>query len=61
MGHRSSDRSMLDDRPPLGAKAFMEVVAALAASRGMKDYRVAYKQNAKGEHVVAVIWPPVAP
>lgn len=55
---RSSDRPILENRTPLGAKAFMEVIDGLAASRGMKGYRVAYKQNAKGEHVVAVIWPP---
>ena len=61
MGRRSSDRPLLENRTPLGAKAFMEVIDALAASRGMKGYRVAYKQNAKGEHVVAVIWPPRAP
>jgi hypothetical protein len=58
MGRRSSDRPILENRTPLGAKAFMEVIDALAASRGMKGYRVAYKQNANGEHVVAVIWPP---
>jgi hypothetical protein len=61
MGRRSSDRPRVENRTPLGAKAFMEDVAALAASRGMKDYRVAYKQNAHGEHVVAVIWPPRTP
>ena len=33
----------------------MEVIDALAASRGMKGYRVVSKQNARGEHVVAVI------
>ena len=36
----------------------MEVIDSLAASRGMKGYRVAYNQNAKGEHLVAAIWPP---
>jgi len=39
-------------------KALMEVVEALVKSRGMKSYRVAYKTNSKGEHVVAIIWPP---
>jgi hypothetical protein len=58
---RSSDRPILENRTPLGAKAFMQVVEALATSGGMKGFRVAYKQNAKGEHVVAVIWPPQAP
>ena len=39
----------------------MEVIDSLAASRGMARYRMAYKQNAKGEPVVAVIWPPGIP
>jgi hypothetical protein len=39
-------------------KALMEVVEALVKSRGMAKARVAYKSNAKGEHVVAIIWPP---
>ena len=56
MGHRSSDRPRVDDRPPLGVKALLEVIDGLAKSRGMKGYRVAYKQNAKGEHVVAVVF-----
>jgi hypothetical protein len=58
MGRRSSDRPLLEDRPPLGAKVLMELVGELAASRGMKNYRVGHKQNAKGEHVVALIWSP---
>jgi hypothetical protein len=36
----------------------MQEVEALAKSRGMKGHRVGYKLNAKGEHVVAMIWPP---
>jgi hypothetical protein len=39
-------------------KAFMEVIDALVRSRGMTTAKVAYKSNAKGEHVVAIIWPP---
>ncbi len=35
----------------------MEVVDALVKSRGMTTAKVAYKTNAKGEHVVAIIWP----
>jgi len=38
--------------------ALMEVVDALVKSRGMTTAKVAYKTNAKGEHVVAIIWPP---
>jgi hypothetical protein len=61
MGRRSSDRPGIDDRAPLGAKMLMEVVEALVKSRGMKSYRVGYKRKAKGEHVVAIIWPPQTP
>ncbi len=38
----------------------MEVVEALVKSRGMTKAKVAYKTNAKWEHVVAIIWPPQA-
>ena len=56
MGRRSSDRPRDENRPPLGVKALMEVVDALVKSRGMAKCRVAYKMNAQGEHVVAIIW-----
>ena len=56
MGRRSSDRPRIEDRPPLGVKAFMEVIDALVRSRGMTTAEVAYKTNVKGEHVVAIIW-----
>jgi hypothetical protein len=46
-----------DHRPPLGAAAFMERVTELARAERFESFRVAYKQNAKGEYVVAVIWP----
>ncbi|HXX69859.1 MAG TPA: hypothetical protein VEK07_21945 [Polyangiaceae bacterium] len=46
-----------DDRPTLGARAIMRAIEELAGQRGLKGYRVAYKQNAKGEHVVALIFP----
>jgi hypothetical protein len=58
MGCRSSDRPILENHTLLGARAFMEVIESLAASRGMKGYCVAYKQNVNGDHVVPVIWPP---
>ena len=58
MGRRSSDRPRIDDRPPLGVKALIEVVEALVKSRGMTKAKVAYKTNSKGEHVVAIIWAP---
>jgi len=46
-----------DDRPTLGARAMMRAIEELASQRGLQGYRVAYKQNAKGEHVVALIFP----
>ena len=58
MGRRSPDRPRIDDRPPLGVKALMEVIDALVKSRGMTTAKVAYKTNSKGERVVAIIWSP---
>jgi len=34
------------------------VAEALAKNGGPPGYRVVYRMNPKGEHVVAVIWPP---
>jgi len=34
----------------------MRAIEELAAARRLVDFRVAYKQNAKGEHVVALIY-----
>jgi hypothetical protein len=45
-----------DEGPPLGAKAFMARVRELAAAERFDSFEVAYKRNARGEHVVAVIW-----
>jgi hypothetical protein len=58
MGTRSPDRPPLPDhlRQPIGIRPLMEVMDALAKSRGMETHRVAYKRNAKGEHVVALIF-----
>jgi hypothetical protein len=39
----------------------MHAVEELARSRHVVDFRVAYKRNAKGEHVVALIFPPQPP
>ena len=30
-------------------------------ARGLVGFRVAYKMNAKGEHVVAIVFPPQPP
>ena len=53
---RSADRPPVADREPLGIKPLQEAIDILARSRGMKTHRVAYKQNANGEHVVALIF-----
>ena len=50
-------RNLPDDHQPnLGTRALMRAVEELAASRKLTDARVAYKRNAKGEHVVALIF-----
>jgi hypothetical protein len=50
-----------DERPTLGARALMAAVEELAKARGLIGCRVAYKRNAKGEHVVALIFPSQGP
>lgn len=46
-----------DPRPTLGVKAIMNAVEELARQRGIgANARVLYKQNAKGEHVIALIF-----
>ncbi|HXX65847.1 MAG TPA: hypothetical protein VEK07_01615 [Polyangiaceae bacterium] len=47
----------VDEGPTLGARAIMRAIEQLAKERGIVGSRVAYKQNAKGEHVVALIFP----
>jgi len=44
------------ETPTLGARALMRVIEELAVSERLIEYRVAYKKNAKGEHVVALIY-----
>jgi hypothetical protein len=46
-----------DPRPTLGVRAVMSEVERLAKQRGLDGARVLYKANARGEHVVALIWP----
>lgn len=45
-----------DDKPNLGTKAVMRAIEELAEARRLAGARVAYKRNAKGEHVVALIF-----
>jgi hypothetical protein len=54
----SRDRARdADEGPPLGTHIFMAEVRELAAKKGFARFDVRYKKNAKGEHVVAIIWP----
>ncbi len=46
----------LDEQPNLGTRALMNAIDELAKARGLVGARVAYKRNAKGEHVVALIF-----
>jgi hypothetical protein len=36
-------------------RALMNAVEELARSKGVDGFRVAYKRNARGEHVIALI------
>jgi hypothetical protein len=50
-------RSPRQDPPTLGVRAIMGAIDQLAKARGLVGARVAYKMNAAGEHVVALIFP----
>lgn len=45
-----------DPHPTLGVRAVIGAIEELARARGLKGYRVGYKRNARGEHVVALIF-----
>ena len=50
-----------EDRQALLAKSIMDEVDLIGRDRRLSGYRVAYKQNVNGEHVVAIIWPIPSP
>jgi hypothetical protein len=54
----SADEPYTEDQSPIGVKLMIDVVEMLARQRALPGYRVVYRTNPKGEHVVAVIWPP---
>ncbi len=54
------DRRRIEDHPPLRVLALMQANKARGIE-GIQSYRVGYKQNAKGEHVVAIIRPTQTP
>jgi hypothetical protein len=50
-----------DSRPPLGVRALMSAVEDFVRGRKLVGARIAYKRNARGEHVVAIIFPAQPP
>jgi hypothetical protein len=52
---RKEDRPEPPEGPTLGAQALMRAIEELPIYRHLIGARVAYKRNAKGEHVVAVV------
>jgi hypothetical protein len=54
--HRPDDRG-----PTLLAQAIMSEIRDLKIVRDLVGGRVAYKRNSKGEHVVAIVFPPQPP
>ncbi len=46
----------IDQAPNLGTRALMNAISDLAKARNLVGARVAYKMNARGEHVVAIIF-----
>jgi len=47
-----------EDPPASGFNVLAAVAEALAKNGPPPGYRVVYRTNPRGEHVVAVIWPP---
>jgi hypothetical protein len=50
-----------DVRPTLGVRALMSAVENVVKAQCLVGYRIAYKRNGRGEHVVAIIFPPQPP
>jgi hypothetical protein len=50
-----------DPRPTLGMRALMNSVEELARTAGLEQFRVAYKRNVRGDHVIALIVPEQRP
>ncbi len=61
MDAQSSEQQPVDREALVGVKVMMEVMQALAKSGAPAGYRVVYRTNPRGEHVVAVVWPPRTP
>jgi hypothetical protein len=54
----TSDRPPVESQPASGVSVLAAIAEALAKNGAPAGYRVVYRTNPKGEHVVAVIWPP---
>jgi hypothetical protein len=55
------NRTANENGPTLGARVLMTEIEQLARAKHLVGHRIAYKMNAKGEHVVALIFPPQPP
>jgi len=55
------DRTGNRDGPTLGAQVLIRAIEELPFYKGLVNARIAHKKNHKGEHVVAVIFPPQPP
>ncbi|MDP8999939.1 MAG: hypothetical protein M3O46_07490 [Myxococcota bacterium] len=47
-----------DQRPTLGVRVLMTAVEEMARAKAIQRFRVVYKMNDRGEHVIALIFPP---
>jgi hypothetical protein len=56
-----SDRHPPEDGPTLGARVLIQAIMALPCVQHLAGARVVYKKNVRGEHVVAVVFPPQPP
>ena len=57
----TSDQPCGETQPPTGVILLAAVAEALAKNGAPPGYGVVYRTNPKGEHVVAIIWPPESP
>jgi hypothetical protein len=55
------DRKPPEDGPTLGARVLIQAILALPCVQQLAGARVVYKRNPRGEHVVAVVFPPQPP
>jgi len=57
----TSDQPRRETQPITAVKLLAAIAEALAKNGAPPGYRVVYRTNPKGEHVVAIIWPPESP